>query len=53
MIAFISTVALVIALLSAYYTRKNYNLASLLGEEKLNPVLQVSLRDFYNNVPVK
>lgn len=52
MIAFISTVALVIALLSAYYTRKSYNLASLLGEEKMNPALQVSLRGFYNNVPV-
>jgi hypothetical protein len=50
--AFISTVALVIALMSAHYTRKNYNLASLLGKEKMNPKLQVNLRDFYNNVPV-
>jgi hypothetical protein len=48
----ISTVALVIALLSAYYARKSYNLTALLGEEKMNPRLQVSLRDFNNNVPV-
>jgi hypothetical protein len=48
----ISTVALVIALLSAYYARKSYNLTALLGEEKMNPQLQVSLRNFNNNVPV-
>ncbi|MFH1446498.1 MAG: hypothetical protein ABIG43_03695 [Chloroflexota bacterium] len=52
MIGFISTVALVIALLSAYYARKSYNLTTLLGEEKMNPQLQVSLREFSNNVPV-
>ena len=52
MIEFISTIALVIALLSAYYARRSYNLTALLGEEKMNPQLQVSLRSFNNNVPV-
>jgi len=51
LVIIISIVALVIAFLSAYYTRRTYDLNKLIGEEKLNPQLQVNIRAFNSNIP--